>query len=277
MTQPPLSRQIQKLERAIGVQLFERDNRRVTLTPAGAAFLVEARRLLALAESAPDLARRISAGSTGTVRIGFTAASTYGVLGELLNTVGRELPEIDVDLHEMVTREQIDALLAGEIDLGMARPPFDADMFDSRPLRREPLLVAAPAGHPLAALGRPVMSADLVGVPLIMHSPIRARYFYDLVVGLVPIAHQNVVHTVHQILTMIWLVAAGRGIAFVPASARGLGIAGVEYLELSGLRPNPVELDVLWLKDSRNPALWRVLDLLEQKPLDRSDARPVRP
>jgi DNA-binding transcriptional LysR family regulator len=265
MTQPPLSRQIQKLERAIGVQLFERDNRRVTLTPAGAAFLVEARRLLALAESAPDLARRISAGSTGTVRIGFTAASTYGVLGELLNMVGRELPEIDVDLHEMVTREQIDALLAGEIDLGMARPPFDADTFDSRLLRREPLMVAAPAGHPVAALGRPVTAADLVGVPLIMHSPIRARYFYDLVVGLIPIAHQHVVHTVHQILTMVWLVAAGRGVAFVPESARGLGIAGVEFLELSGLPPHPVELHLLWMEDSRNPALRRVLDLLDQQ------------
>jgi DNA-binding transcriptional LysR family regulator len=240
----------------------------VTLTPAGGAFLVEARRLLALAESAPDLARRISGGSTGTVRIGFTAASTYGVLGDLLNTVGRELPEIDVDLHEMVTREQVDALLAGEIDLGMARPPFDPDAFDSRVLRREALLVAAPAGHPLAALGRPVTAADLRGVPLIMHSPIRARYFYDLVVGLIPIPHQNVVHTVHQVLTMIWLVAAGRGVAFVPASARGLAVAGVEYLELSGLPPYPVELHLLWTKDSRNPALWRVLDLLDQRPLD---------
>jgi DNA-binding transcriptional LysR family regulator len=266
MTQPPLSRQIQKLEREVAVRLFERDNRRVTLTPAGAAFLTEARRLLALAESAPDLARRISAGSTGTVRIGFTAGSTYGVLGDLLNVVGGTLPEIDLDLHEMVTREQIEALLAGEIDLGLARPPFDPDTFDSRLLHREAMLVAVPAGHRLAALGRPVMAADLVQVPLIMHSPTRARYFYDLVVGLVPIAHQNVVHTVGQILTMVWLVAAGRGIAFVPASARGLGVAGVEYLELSGLAGDPVELHLLWTRDAVNPALRQVLDLLERRP-----------
>ena len=75
MTQPPLSRQIQKLERVVGAQLLERDNRRVTLTAAGEAFLVEARRLLALADSAPELARRVSSGSHGVVRIGFTAAS----------------------------------------------------------------------------------------------------------------------------------------------------------------------------------------------------------
>ena len=266
MTQPPLSRQIQKLEREVAVRLFERDNRRVTLTPAGAAFLTEARRLLALAESAPDLARRISAGSTGTVRIGFTAGSTYGVLGDLLNVVGGTLPEIDLDLHEMVTREQIEALLAGEIDLGLARPPFHPDTFDSRLLHREAMLVAVPAGHRLARLGRPVMAADLVQVPLIMHSPTSARYFYDLVVGLVPIAHQNVVHTVGQILTMVWLVAAGRGIAFVPASARGLGVAGVEYLELSGLAGDPVELHLLWTRDAVNPALRQVLDLLERRP-----------
>src|SRR3954469_19722992 len=101
MTQPPLSRQIQKLERAIGVRLFERDNRRVELTAAGTAFLSEARRLLALADNAPDLARRISAGSVGTVRIGFTAASTYAVLPAVLRRIDEKLPDIDVDLYEM--------------------------------------------------------------------------------------------------------------------------------------------------------------------------------
>src|SRR3954447_25828899 len=105
MTQPPLSRQIQKLERAVGAQLLERDNRRGALTAAGQVFLGEARRLLALAEAAPDQARRVSAGSSGVVRIGFTAASTYGILGRLLNELARELPDVSVDLAEMVTRE----------------------------------------------------------------------------------------------------------------------------------------------------------------------------
>ena len=74
MTQPPLSRQVQKLERAVGAQLLERDSRRVALTAAGQVFLVEARRLLALADTAPQLARRVSSGSHGVLRIGFTAA-----------------------------------------------------------------------------------------------------------------------------------------------------------------------------------------------------------
>ncbi|GAA4612002.1 LysR substrate-binding domain-containing protein [Actinoallomurus liliacearum] len=263
MTQPPLSRQVQKLERAIGVQLFERDNRRVELTTAGAAFLSEARRLLALADHAPDLARRISAGSAGTVRIGFTAGSTFAALSAVLRRIDETLPDIDVDLYEMVTREQIEALLGHELDIGLARPPFDREVFDSRPISREMLMVAAPAGHRLARLGRPVKPGDLDGEPLIMHTPDKAAYFYNLVVSLVPIMRENVVHSVSQILTMVWLVAAGRGIAFVPEAAARLGVEGVAYLPLSKPAGRPVELHLLWLKDSKNPALWQVLDRLE--------------
>ncbi|MDI5981785.1 LysR substrate-binding domain-containing protein [Amycolatopsis magusensis] len=263
MTQPPLSRQIQKLERAVDAQLLVRDNRRVELTAAGEVFLLEARRLLSLADAAPELARRVSSGSTGMVRIGFTAASTYGVLGRLLNRLSAELPEVDVDLGEMVTREQVAGLRNEEIDLGLARPPFDHKTFSSHLLHREAMLVAAPTGHLLLGLGRDVTAADVADEPVIMHSPTEARYFYDLVVGIAPIAHQNTVHTVSQVLTMLWLVAAGRGIAFVPASAARLTIAGVGFVRLATAVPQPAELHLLWRRDSPNPALWRALDVLK--------------
>jgi DNA-binding transcriptional LysR family regulator len=261
MTQPPLSRQIQKLERAVGAQLLERDNRRVTLTAAGQVFLVEARRLLALVEAAPELARRISSGYSGLVRIGFTAASAYGLLGRLLNMLSRELPDLDVELSEMVTRAQIAGLVNEKIDLGLARPPFDREMFDSRLLHRESLLVAAPVGHRLLALDRDARPADVTGEPVVMHSPTEAKYFYDLVVGSVSIAPEQTVHTVSQILTMLWLVAARRGIAFVPASAARLPIEGVGFVRLELTEPDPVELHLLWRRDSVNPALWRVLEV----------------
>jgi DNA-binding transcriptional LysR family regulator len=263
MTQPPLSRQIQKLERVVGARLLERDNRRVQLTAAGQVFLVEARRLLSLADTAPEVARRVSSGSRGVVRIGFTAASTYGTLGRLLDEIDRGLPDVDLDLSEMVTREQVAALLNEEVDLGLARPPFDAETFGSRLLLREALLVAVPSGSSLAERGRPVLPADLVAERVVMHSPTRARYFYDLVVSMVPVASQNAVHTVSQVLTMLWLVAAGRGLAFVPASAARLPIEGVVFLPLETPVPEPVELHLLWRRESRNPALWRVLAQLE--------------
>jgi DNA-binding transcriptional LysR family regulator len=264
MTQPPLTRQIQKLERHVGTQLLERDNRRVVLTPAGSAFLVEARRLLALADAAPEMARRVSSGSAGVVRIGFTAVAAYGALGDVLGTLGRELPDVDLSLREMVTRDQIGALLHEEVDLGLARPPFDTETFASRVLRREALLVALPTGHRLLELDRSLDAEDLADEMMIMHSPLDARYFYDLVVSLVPVAHENVVHTVSQILTMVWLVAAGRGIAFVPASAARLGIPGVEYAALHTPVRDPVELHLLWLRESRNPALWKTLHVLDR-------------
>ncbi|MCC8249925.1 LysR substrate-binding domain-containing protein [Saccharothrix luteola] len=263
MTQPPLSRQIQKLERAVGAQLLIRDNRRVTLTAAGEVFLVEARRLLSLAETAPELARRVSSGSSGVVRVGFTAAATYGILGRLLDELAGHLPDVDVELAELVTREQVAALVNEEIDLGLGRPPFDDATFGSRLLHREALLVAVPAGHRLPRLGRPATAADVAREPVVMHSPTDARYFYDLVVRTVPIAPEHTVHTVGQVLTMLWLVAAGRGIAFVPESAARLRLDGVEFVPLETAVPEPVELHLVWLKASANPALWRTLSVLE--------------
>jgi DNA-binding transcriptional LysR family regulator len=105
-----------------------------------------------------------------------------------------------------------------------------------------------------------VSPADLANEPLIMHAPTRARYFHDLVVRLLPVADTDVVHSVSQVLTMLCLVAAGRGIAFVPASAARLGIEGVVHRPIAGLPPAPVELHLLWLREASNPALRMLLD-----------------
>jgi DNA-binding transcriptional LysR family regulator len=263
MTQPPLSRQIQKLEKIVGAELLERDNRRVELTSAGRMFLEEARRLMALAERAPVTAQRIASGRSGVLRIGFTAASGFSILGPLLEEVSSLMPDVDIDLQELVTREQLNGLLTGELDLGFARPPFDSETFDSHLLYRESMVLAVPSGHRLTLLGRDITAADFSDEPLIMHSPTQARYFYDLVVSMLPIRHTNVVHTVSQILTMVSLVAAKRGLAFVPHSATMLGIKGVEFLPLEAGRGEQVELHALWNRRITNPALARLLEDLE--------------
>lgn len=259
MTQPPLSRQIQKLEKTVGAELLERDNRKVELTPAGEAFLEEARRLIALAARAPVTARRIASGRSGLLRIGFTATSGFSVLGPLLEAIGVILPDVDLDLQELVTGGQIKGLQTGELDLGLARPPFDTDVFDSRLLHRESMMLAVPTGHRLSALGREISAVDLKDEPLIMHSPTQARYFYDLVIRMLPVQHGNVVHTVSQILTMVSLVAAKRGVAFVPHSALKLGIDGVQFLPLAGSDVEPVELHAIWNRRVTNPSLARLL------------------
>jgi DNA-binding transcriptional LysR family regulator len=263
MTQPPLSRQVQKLEKIVGTDLFERTNRSVQLTPAGRAFLDEARRLMAGAERAPDAARRIASGRSGFLRIGFTAASALSVLGPLLEEISRLVPDVDVELSELVTGQQIRGLLTGEVDLGLARPPFDDEIFDSRLLYRESMLLAVPASHILAGLDRELTHEDFKHEALIMYSPTQARYFYDLVVRTFPIRHGNVVHVVSQIVTMVSLVAAKRGVALVPASAVQLNIQGVKYLPLAGQIATPVELHAIWNRNVDNPALRRLLAELD--------------
>ena len=146
---------------------------------------------MALAGGALQQAQRIQAGSAGTVRIGFTATSTFSVLTSLLNLVSEAHPDIHLDLFEMVTREQISKLIDGELDLGLARPPFDKTAFASRLLYREDLLLAVPSGHRLSHRGRLVSAEDLGNEPLIMYSPAEARYFYDLVVRLFPITERE--------------------------------------------------------------------------------------
>jgi DNA-binding transcriptional LysR family regulator len=259
MTQPPLSRQIQKLERDVAARLLDRDNRRVELTAAGVVFLDEARRLLAQADGALQHTRRVEAGSTGTVRIGFTAASAFGVLTHVLDRLGTTCPDIHLDLFELVSSDQQAALVSGELDLGLARPPFDTTTVASQPLHREDLVLAVPTGHRLGQLGRDATVDDVAGEPVVMYTRDRARYFCDLVLRLIPGAEGTVVHRVTQVLTMVSLVAGGRGIAFVPASAGRLGISGVTLVPLTGLPPEPVELHSIWLRESSNPALRTVL------------------
>lgn len=264
MTQPPLSRQIQKLEKSVGTELLERDNRKVQLTPAGEAFLEEAKRLMALATRAPITARRIATGRSGILRIGFTAASGFSILGPLLEEMAEIIPDVDIDLQELVTGEQIQGLLTGGLDLGLARPPFDRETFDSHLLYRESMMLAVPEGHRLTQLSRPVEDTDINEEPLIMHSSTKATYFYDLVVKMIPIQHANVIHTVSQVLTMVSLVAARRGVAFVPHSATLLAIKGVEFLPIAGMETEqPVELHAIWKRRVDNPALRRLLRDLE--------------
>jgi DNA-binding transcriptional LysR family regulator len=268
MTQPPLSRQIQQLEAELGVQLIDRTTRSVTLTPAGVAFLPDARRILQLAENASMTVKRVPAGDLGTVVVGFTAASAHVVLPLLFDAAREKLPDVKLDLREMVTSVQLEALMSGELDLGMARPPVRRPGLVSRPLLHEQLIAALPVAHPLAGLGRQLTLNDLDGQDVIMYSPVQARYFNELLVSTFTIAGATprYVQYVTQVHTMLVLVRAGIGIALVPASAATLHPEGVVFRSIGVFRERPVELDAVWRGDSSNPALLRLLrDVLPQR------------
>jgi DNA-binding transcriptional LysR family regulator len=280
MTQPPLSRQIQKLERVVGAQLLERDNRQVELTAAGTAFLEDCYRLVNTLDQAVAHARRVEGGSAGTVHLGFTAGSAIGILGPLLGMLKRDLADVEVILHERVTGAQVDGIRRGEIDLGLARPPFDTGVLSSRVVVREPLYAVVPDHHPIAAKQGPLGPEDFDGLPVISYHPIQARYFHEMTVRFLVNGHSRIEQHVQQILTAVLLVAAGEGVAFVPASTAALGVQGVAYKSLAnfdGGHPDsdparPVELHAIWARGGLTPLTRQVLHLIQQSAHELDDA-----
>lgn len=273
ITQPPLSRQVQKLERAVEVALLVRTASGVELTPAGEAFLPEARRMLTLAETAPIAARDAARGTTGTLRIGFTAISALTVLGTWIRTITRHLPSVDLTLTEMVTRDQVDALLAGDLHVGLARGVPASEILSTRRVHVESLILACPLGHPLTELGRPPSPADIGRHDVVTYAPVSARYLQELVISVFHGAgvEPRYVQHVGQVHSLLALVDAGIGVGLVPRSAARLRLPNLTFTEIDGLRPDIVETHCVWRTQHGNPALDALLRLTDDTTDDATD------
>jgi len=256
MTQPPLSRQIQILERILDVSLFERTSRSVRLTRAGRSFLIDAHRILKLAESAALFTKRVAAGSAGSIKIGCTATSAYSFLPDLVDACRTQLPDVDLLVREMVSSDQIEALDAGRIDIGLLRPPIPRTNTEGLRVAAEPLIAAVPDGHRLAGLDD-LSLADLDGEPFIMYAPYESRYFHDLLVELFGTAGIQPVYVQHlsQIHTILAMVRARIGVALVPAAAANIQFKGVTLRPLTPPPGKLVELLMVWRGDNNNPLL----------------------
>ncbi|QBY54096.1 LysR family transcriptional regulator [Cupriavidus oxalaticus] len=253
MTQPPLSQQIQALEEELGVPLFVRTRRSVALTPAGAQWLPEVRRVLADAAALPGLAQRLARGELGSLSLAFVSTADYGILPDLLRRFRARHPEVQLQLREATSDVQLEALLEGAIDAGLvirpqlpAMPPGLAYL----PLVSEPLVLAVadgwrPAGG-LAQDGK-VSLREAASEPLIIFPRRSAPAFYDIITGyyaregLVPAIAQEAI----QMQTIVSLVSAGMGVALVPASLCNLRRTGVSYLALRESGPQ-IETGLAW-------------------------------
>lgn len=254
MTQPPLSRQIQLLEHAVGTLLLERSTRSVRLTIAGQAFLQDARAILRHADHAALKAVRIAHGAQGRVVFGHTAGAAYALVPALLRALSRSLPGMEIVLREMVSSSLIQGLADGTVEIAITRPLPSAGDFGWHPAWREPLRIVLPKRHPLAAKAR-VQLADLHQQPLIMYSETEGRYLHDKVASLFTATgvQPRFVHHIAQTHTILSLVRAGIGLAIVPASAAQLGLGNVVFKSL--WRKDVVaELFLAWDPGSRNPA-----------------------
>lgn len=265
IAQPPFSQQIQKLEHDLGTLLLRRNNRKVELTPAGMAFLEEARRTLAAAERAERAARLAGEGRSGQLSIGMINSAVYeDTIPTVVLRLSERHPGIDLSLREMTTPQQIRALHAGEIQVGFVRPPIHDTELETLTVHTEPLLLALPAAHPLAGLPA-VPLGKLAADPWVMLPSGLGLGFYEQVIdicrkaGFMPETHQ----VATEIPTMISLIAAGLGVTLVPASITNLRRTGVVYRPIEG-QNELVETVAVWTPAHASPLLDRFLEILRE-------------
>ena len=269
MTQPPLSQTIQALEELLGAALFLRTRRSVELTPAGAALLPEARRMLAQGAELPELVRAAAAGETGRIALAFVSSADYSVLPPFLRNFRAAFPHVQIGLQEATSDVQVDDLLHNRVDAGLLIPPLSDKAraeLDYMKLLDEALILAAPAG--LLAPGGPVWLKDVPALPLIIFPRPIAPSLHDAILacfraaGITPEIGQQAI----QMQTIVSLVSAGMGLALVPQSVSNLMRPGVEYRALRD--PTPlVETGCAWRRDNDSPVLRGFLDLLRKNTL----------
>ncbi len=235
IAQPPLSQQIKALEEELGVRLFDRTSRRVGLTDAGAAFIAEARRTLASAEHAIEAARRAARAETGRLAIGYVSSASYELLPAVLRAFRRRAPDVLLVLEEMNSSEQSRGVLAGTLDLGFVRrpPPTDRRLAGTV-VWREPIVVAVPRDHPLAA-PRAIRLRQLAVEPFVIF-PARPRPSWaDVALDLCRGAgfEPRVVQEAVEMVSALSLVAAGIGVALVPGAVRAVRRPGVVFRPLT--------------------------------------------
>jgi DNA-binding transcriptional LysR family regulator len=258
MTQPPLTQAIQKLEQDLGAPLFVRTQRSVALSPAGLALLPVAQRLLQQLEELPRLARAAAAGSTGVLRLAFVSTITYGPLPVWLRSFRAANPDVALQLREATMDVQLQAFASGDIDAGFvlhaqAAPPIGLQVWTAA---REDMVIALPEGHALAA--RRTLRLDaLANEPLVMFPRAIAASLYDAVLGVYR-AHGHtprIAQEANQMQTIVNLVSAGMGVAWVPAAMMQLQRPGVVYRPVAA--PGLVcETSLVW-RDTSHPVVQR--------------------
>jgi DNA-binding transcriptional LysR family regulator len=267
MAQPPLSQAIRNLEDMVGVQLLARSKHAVSLTPAGRAFLEQARELIAHGQRAIDIARRASEGLTGRIAIGFMGSVSYELLPRILREFRTRFPAIHVDLREQTSVEQIESLHAGKLDLGLVRVPLvNAADLNMRTIEVERFIAVLPRDHRLAA-SRSLRLEDLAEAPFMIFpadkSPsLHAKFLMACdEAGFSP----RIAHEAWQMASMVSLVAAGMGVALLPAQVRNSPHPGVVYKDLDNdSRHLELKIAAAWRGDNLSAGVHSFLSVLEE-------------
>lgn len=262
IAQPPLSRLVQQLEAEIGADLIDRSSRPLRLTEPGRLFYEQAVQVLARVDEMRTMMKRALALEKKRFVIGFVGSVLYWRLPELIREFRRAAPEVELQLVELVTLEQLGALKDGRIDVGFGRVRFEDDDIRRVILRDEPLVAALPIAHPLAQDDAPVSLEQLADEPLILYPRAPRPGYADQVLalfhdrGLEP----RIAHEARELQIAVGLVAAEEGACVVPASVQKSRVEGIRYKPL--LEPATSPIIMSWRVGDKMPELGLMADVI---------------
>jgi DNA-binding transcriptional LysR family regulator len=266
ITQPPLSFNIQKLEEHLGMRLFDRDSRKVTLTVSGQAFLAEARRVLAQARHAEETVRAVANGQMGSLQIGFTTSMLYRGMSEILRDFRKAVPMVDFDLIDMPVNEQVEAILQGRIHAAFSTSLTLPRGLAGHRFEDDALACCVHAEHGLADRQRIKLSA-LADETFVLFSRDTTAAGHELVMQMCVAAgfYPKVRYYVRQWLSAVSMVSQGFGVALVPASIAKASVPNVRFIALDDPRGQLASW-LLWNPEAISPALERLIAHVAQPP-----------
>lgn len=255
VSQPTLSAQLKKLEDYLGVQLIERQPKRVLLTPAGEQIVARARRVIEASDEIVDIASTHRDPLAGRLRIAFLPTIGPYLLPQIMPRLRKSLPRLDLMLYEYQTATMLERLHAGDIDVGILALPVELDGLDSRRLYDEPFVVALPQAHALAK--RPQLrTADLAGETLLLLEDGHCLRDQALEVCSRLSVHEPSDFRATSIETLRHMVASGAGITLLPElAARGPYAATKGVVTRAFMKPSPMRtIGAAWRKSSARTA-----------------------
>jgi DNA-binding transcriptional LysR family regulator len=272
LSQPALTRSIQQLEQAVGLELVKRDNRNVSLTPAGEEYLKGLRSILSTFEDATDRARRVAQGGAGAVRIAYTDIAVAGILPTVVRTFRAAHPNITIQANHGCTQAQIDDLETGKLDVGFFTGPWSRSGYSTWVVQQDAFVAVLPVQHQLA--NAPVLRlSDLADEPFVLGEP---RFWAHYQAHLNRLCREagfepRVVQYASNNEGILGLVACGMGVTVQAESIRTYGWSNVvmRYLENENAE---VPTIAAWRDEPMNAVTQRLI--LHVKGLY---AKPVRP
>ena len=261
IAQPPLSRQVQMLEEELGVQLVLRGSRPIQLTDAGRLFHEQALQILGRIEQMVSSTRRLGKNERTMLSIGYVASTLYSDLPLLLRRLRASCPELDIQLVEIASMQQVQALKEQRIDLGFGRIRHHDPLIASDLVREEPLALAVPRSSPLADSDAPLPVAALAGQNVVVYPKDTRPGFADQVLDLLhgEGVELGSVLEAKELQGALGLVAAEMGVCIVPESSRQ-SRNDVHYRLIDGERStSPIILNYRKSDSSRHIALIKTL------------------